>query len=151
MVAGAIVALTSAPRIVFTSDISQVLASLGHDSYADIEELAMKARGTSFIVTRLRDHIARNLASATIESCAVALRTSERTLQRRLRAAGTSFGEQLRRARIDAAWQLVKFSDLKIDAIAARVGFGNASRMGSIFRGEFGLTAAQLRLSASGT
>jgi hypothetical protein len=69
-------------------------------------------------------------------------------LQRRLRAAGTSFGEQLRRARINAAWQLVRFSDLKIDAIASHVGLGNSSRLGSIFRAELGMTAAQLRLLA---
>ncbi len=154
IVAGATVALTSVPRLVFTSEISHALSSVGHDAvagYAAIEDIAINARGTSLIVTRLRNHIVGNLAGATIESCAAALRTSARSLQRSLRAAGTSFTEQLRRARIDAACQLVRFSDLKIDAVAARVGFGNASRMGSVFRAEFGLTPSQLRHPASGT
>jgi len=142
IVAGAAVALTSVPNLVFAH-------APGHDVPVEIEEIAMQARGTGFFVTRVRNHLAQNLSGATIEACATALSTSERTLQRRLRAAGTSFGEQLRRARIDAAWQLVRFSDLKIDAIAARVGFGTASRMGSIFRAQFGLTAAQLRLPAT--
>jgi len=145
IVAGAAVALTSV-KLVFTSDISHALDAA---DYAAIEEIAIQARGSGAFVTRVRNHLAQNLTGATIEGCAAAMTTSERTLQRRLRAAGTSFGEQLRRARIDAAWQLVRFSDLKIDAIAARVGFGTASRMGSIFRAQFGLTAAQLRLPAT--
>jgi len=66
-------------------------------------------------------------------------------LQRRLRAAGTSYGEQLRGARVDAAWQLVRFSDLKIDSIAARVGLGSASRLSAIFRADLGMTSAELR------
>jgi len=68
------------------------------------------------LVAHVRDQIARDLTGATMGTCARALRTSRRTLQRRLRAAGTSYGEQLRRARVDAAWQLVRFSDLKIAA-----------------------------------
>jgi AraC family transcriptional activator FtrA len=81
----------------------------------------------------------------TVEGCAAALHTSERTMQRRLREAGTSFGEQLRRARVGAAWELLRFSDLKIDAIAARVGLGTASRMSAVFRTDMGVTPTQFR------
>jgi AraC-like DNA-binding protein len=150
IVAGATAVLTAA-KAVLTSDLAHALASLGDDaaaSYAAVEELATTARGTNVLVARVRGQIARDLTGATVGTCARALRTSRRTLQRRLRAAGTSYGEQLRRARVDAAWQLLRFSDLKIDSIAVRVGFGSASRLSAIFRADLGMTPAELRVRA---
>ena len=64
-----------------------------------------------------------------MESAASALGMSARTLQRELARLDTSFTCELRSSRVTAAEALLVHSDLKIDAIALKIGFGNASRM----------------------
>jgi AraC-like DNA-binding protein len=149
IVIGGAVALIAAPcRPMFASEIGPALASVGHEhlaAYDAVDQIAIDARGPRLIAARVRNELERNLVDVTVEACAAALHTSERTMQRRLREAGTSFGEQLRRARVGAAWELLRFSDLKIDAIAARVGLGTASRMSAVFRAEMGVTPTQFR------
>jgi AraC-like DNA-binding protein len=148
VIGGAVALIAARCRPTFASEIGPALSWLGHEHLAAHEaadQIAVEARGPRLIATRVRNELERDLAGATVEGCAAALHTSERTMQRRLRDAGTSFGEQLRRARVGAAWELLRFSDLKIDAIAARVGLGTASRMSAVFRAEMGVTPTQFR------
>jgi transcriptional regulator GlxA family with amidase domain len=89
--------------------------------------------------------IAVDLVEASVERCATALAVSVRTLQRELTRAGTSFSDELRRARVAAAGELLRLADTKLEAIAARVGFGSSARMNEALRRELGVTARELR------
>lgn len=60
--------------------------------------------------------------------------TSPRTLQRRLAATGSTFARELAAMRRDAAIELLVGSDLKLAAIADRLGFSDASHFARAFR-----------------
>ena len=83
--------------------------------------------------------------NASLDGCAAALGLSGRTLQRELHRRDTSFSDELRRARVAAAGQLLRMTDLKMEAIAQRVGFGTASRMSAMLRRELSATPSMVR------
>jgi AraC-like DNA-binding protein len=116
---------------------------------AEVEEVAAEARGRTILVDRLRAQLAKMLSDASLEAAAATLGYSGRSLQRQLHALGTSFSDEVRRARVAAAVQLLNATDAKIEAIAARVGFSSASRMSAAFRQELGLTPSQIRTRGS--
>lgn len=60
--------------------------------------------------------------------------------------AGRTFREELRRARIEAGCRLLRETNLKISAIAQRVGVRDPSQFVSDFRRETGLTPGAYRL-----
>jgi AraC-like DNA-binding protein len=106
---------------------------------------ATAAREQSPLTARLRGQLAGNLIDASMECSAAALGVSKRTLQRDLERHGTSFRDELRRARLAAAEDLLASSDAKIDTIAIRVGFANGSQLNTMLRRERNLTANALR------
>ncbi len=60
---------------------------------------------------------------------------SRRTLERRFIAAlGRNPGEEIRRVRLERAMQLLRQSDLKVDQVAVKSGFGDARGLASAFR-----------------
>jgi LacI family transcriptional regulator len=72
---------------------------------------------------------------------------SRRALERRfLAAVAHSPGAEIRRARGELARQLLAGSDLPMDEIASRSGFGSADYLGHVFRADFGCTPKQYRL-----
>lgn len=149
MVAGAMT-MTGVPhalRVVHTA--ADAIAFLDHPdaatAYAAASELVATHRGSPGMLARLRAHLARNLNVATIESSAVALGMSTRTLQRELQRLRTSFSDQLRQVRIATAERLLVHSDLEIKTIAAQVGLGTASRMSAALRRDLQMTASELR------
>lgn len=89
----------------------------------------------------LEDH----LLEPTLELAAAALSTSARTLQRRLADAGTSFREEVQRARIAAARYRLATGDEKVETIAGQVGLSSASHLARTFRAATGETPAQFR------
>src|SRR5262249_15290928 len=133
----------------FVAQLADAFTFLDHPdapaAYDAATRIASAARGTAALLGQLRVQLARDLAGASVEGAAAALGRSARTFQRELQALGTSFTDELRRARVAAAQELLTMSDLKIDAIAARVGFGTASRMSAALRRELGVTASELR------
>jgi AraC-like DNA-binding protein len=63
---------------------------------------------------------------------------SERSLQRDLATAGTSFRDDVRRARAHAATILLVDTDLKLEAVARKVGYTSMSHFASAFRDVIG-------------
>jgi AraC-like DNA-binding protein len=63
----------------------------------------------------------------TNDRVAAEMRLHPRTLQRRLRAEGTSFDEIKDEARRDVAWHYIKQSDLPMTQVAERLGYAEAS------------------------
>jgi AraC-like DNA-binding protein len=133
----------------FAVDLDDAIAFLEHpDAHvmlAEIDAIAASARGVAPMLARLRAVLARDLVGATVKSCARALASSTRSLQRELGSLETSFSAELRRARVEAAVELLRTSDMKVAAIANSVGFGTASRMNVVLRSAVGMTARELR------
>ena len=76
-----------------------------------------------------------------IDVWADAVHLSRRTFTRRFRdRTGTSPGSWLLQLRLDESRRLLETSDLPIDAVAARTGFGGAVSLRHHFRGRFGTT-----------
>lgn len=76
-----------------------------------------------------------------IDTWADAVHLSRRTFTRRFRdRTGTSPGSWLLQRRLDESRRLLETSDLPIDAVAARTGFGSAVSLRHHFRSRFGTT-----------
>ena len=154
LIAGALPSVGAVHPLRFTHDVAAALEFVDHPAASEAHHAAMAiaaaVRGPSTLLFRVRAHLGRDLSEATVESVAVALGTSTRTLQRDLGRLDTSFRDELRRARIAAAEVLLVHSDLKIDAIATQVGFGTASRMTASLRRELNVTASALRARIRG-
>ncbi|HTM23368.1 MAG TPA: helix-turn-helix transcriptional regulator [Kofleriaceae bacterium] len=91
---------------------------------AYLEELTAEVVSGSTLVDRLRAWLAtqQDRPMITIEEAGRGLALSARSLQRRLREAGTSFRAELDGQRLITARRLLLETDLKIAAIAQKVG-----------------------------
>ena len=149
MVAGALTMSGAQHALRVFHDAADAIAFVDHPgaviAHTAASRLVAAYRGSPSVIARLRAQLARNLNASTIESSAVALRMSTRTLQRELQRLRTSFSEQLRLVRIATAERLLVDSDLKIQTIAAQVGLGTASRMSAALRRDRKMTASELR------
>jgi AraC-like DNA-binding protein len=81
----------------------------------------------------------------TLAHAAKKLGRSERSLQRDLQHAGTSFRAELEAARVELARALLVDTDLKIDAVARRVGCASAAHFATLFRRGAGETPSAYR------
>jgi AraC-like DNA-binding protein len=97
------------------------------------------------IVARLRALLAREPQGVSRERAARMLGVSQRSLQRALRAAGSTVRDELARARVERACALLETEDEKLDAVAERAGFGSRSRMFAAFHRVLGESPAVFR------
>lgn len=120
------------------------LAWLGHACCTDeIGELDM-ARND--LLLRLRTWLdTAELDHVTTELAARALAITERTLQRRLAQADSSFGAELARAQVARAKRLMLETDRKLSDIALEVGCATPSAFSGLFRRLTGETASEWR------
>jgi AraC-like DNA-binding protein len=122
---------------VFT-ELAPALAWLGEPELELCEQLEGQiteaVTGTSF-VDRLRACLAmQGGRRPTIDDTARSLAVSSRSLQRRLQEAGTSYRAEVDRSRLLFAKQLLQETDLKIAAIAERIGSSTEANFISFFR-----------------
>ena len=82
-----------------------------------------------------------------IVTVAESMRFSERTLQRRLEALGTSFREIVDSVRAELAWHHVTLSSLPISRIGAMLGYETQSAFGRAFRRWHGMSPRDARKS----
>jgi AraC-like DNA-binding protein len=80
-----------------------------------------------------------------LPTLAAALGLSERTLQRRLTAARTSFSELLREARLEQARRLMRREHVRIDEIAWQLGFEDPIAFSHAFKGWTGQSPRDYR------
>jgi len=109
---------------------------------------SLAARGEGDLVPRLRALLVRDL-SATVPAAARTLGVSPRSLQRHLAAAGTSFRRELRRARIEAARELLITTTATVESVARSVGCESPSSFIRMFRSITGETPATFRARAT--
>jgi AraC-like DNA-binding protein len=113
------------------------------DAAAEIDELAALVAGDP-TVRRLRA-LLESGATATLADAARRLAVSERSLQRHLRSAETSFSDELRAARIAIAKRLLVETDKKLAAIAVEAGCASLQSFSAVFRRATGETPSEFR------
>ncbi len=112
----------------------------------ELDRRVAAARARSPWVERLRDLLAKHHdASVELRRFARLLGTTERTLQRQLGVAGTSFRAELSRARIEASKLLLQAADCKLDAVAREVGSSTLQSFAAAFRHHTGESPGQWR------
>jgi AraC-like DNA-binding protein len=114
-------------------------------AYAEACRAAAPLRDASPLIGRLRRDLADDSGDVSVGLSARRLGTSVRTLQRELQRHRTSFSKELQRTRFTAAVDLLRHTDLKIEAVAARVGVSSASRLSKLIRAHLGVGARELR------
>lgn len=112
---------------------------------AEATEIAASARGLAPTVRRLRAWLDGALLGPALDVAAASLGLSSRTLQRELKAGGTSFTEEIHAARVRAASSLLESTDEKVEVIARSVGCASASQLSVLFRRRVGATPASYR------
>ncbi len=124
------------------------LAWLGHTCCSD--EIAELDDARSEVLLRLRAWLERApLDAATLEAAVEALGVTERTLQRRLVEANTTFVAELTRAQIARAQRLMRETQRKLSDIALEVGCATPSVFSELFRRVTGETPSQWRRRTS--
>ncbi len=134
------------PVRVFT-DRGEALRWLGEDPGLQSALDAAVAAETheAALLSGVRRVMRATLETATLPAVARALALSSRTLQRRLRAAGTTFQRVLTEERLGEAERLLVETDAPITAIALEVGFASTSRFAVAFRHRSGLRPSEWR------
>jgi AraC-like DNA-binding protein len=113
---------------------------------ATIEALYATATATPPLVTALRGLLDRKLQnSPTLAEAAQRLGTSERTLQRKLAEAGTSYKHELGEARVRAAQRLMLDGDAPLTNIALEVGCSSLQHFSALFRKATGQSPSEWR------
>jgi AraC-like DNA-binding protein len=116
-------------------------APIACEVLALIETLAQ----TPPLLRRLREHLAAARGQSDLRSAARALGVAERSLQRHLREAGTTFRVESDRVCIALAERLLLRDDTKIETVALDAGFNSASHLARMFRRHTGETPAEFR------
>jgi AraC-like DNA-binding protein len=130
-------------------DAVRAFATLDHPdataAHREVEALIAAAIETTPLLDALRRHLRSRLATTSLVSAARALQVSERTLQRTLRAARTTFSAEVDRARVEAAKLRLRDTDAKIETVARSVGCVSASHLARVFRRVTGTTPGAYR------
>lgn len=117
------------------------------DELADtVERLIAEAISGSVLLDRMRAWLAaRTDMRTSIEVAGRWAGVSTRSLQRHLHDAGTTFKTELDRARLAMAKHLLLETDLKIAAVAVRIGSSSEANFISFFRRLTGVSPAEWR------
>jgi AraC-like DNA-binding protein len=112
-----------------------------------VEELAAlraESRGEGPLA-QLRQYLSGALADVSLDAAARSLGVTERTLQRRLKEAGTSFQDEVTVARVRAAEALMLETDRKLSDIAHAVGCASSQHFSDTFRRVRGVSPSEWR------
>lgn len=136
-------------RATVWSEPEAALASLGvrdPSAVAEAIDAAYEdAAGSPRALEALRAWLEKNLDESTLEIAARSLAMSARTLQRRLGEAGTSFVDELGKARVRVAQRMLLDSDVPISTIALDVGCASPQHFASLFKKHVGETPTDYR------
>jgi AraC-like DNA-binding protein len=131
------------------SELAPALAWLpGFDaaSLTDFDGLVEQAQADAVAADALHQYLLANLTRAIpLTTAARELGVSARTLQRRLRQAKMTFQDELAKARIERAKELLRTTDLKLFTVAQEVGYKKQQNFTAVFRKLVGKSPAEWR------
>ena len=116
---------------------------------AEMDVLIAQAEGRSAIRNKVRALLANDVATWTGPAVARHLGVSERSLQRRLKEAGTTFGAEYRAAQIRTAERLLRNATTSLTAIAMEIGC-SSQQFSTLFRRVNGVSPSEWRASQIG-
>jgi len=122
------------------ADPGEALAWLNHpDEEAralvnELNDLVMRQQGQTPLLGELHRVLRHRLVDASLTDVSRQLGMSERTLQRRLREAGTSFQSELNTVQVRTAQTLLLESDAKLTSVAVEVGCASLQHFSGLFR-----------------
>lgn len=99
-----------------------------------LNDLVMQQMGQSPLLSELHRVLRTRLVDAHLAEVAREMGMSERTLQRRLREAGTSFQTELNTVQVRTAQALLLESDAKLTSVALEVGCASLQHFSGLFR-----------------
>jgi AraC-like DNA-binding protein len=111
----------------------------------ELELLYARVTRTPPLVTALGAQLNENLRSPSMARACKALGISQRTLQRRLREANTSFQQEVQRARMRTAERLLLDTDAPLSAIALDIGYTSLQRFSTLFKKVAGESPSEWR------
>jgi AraC-like DNA-binding protein len=114
-----------------------------------LDELIAVASSGSPLIARLRSWLSAQGGKNQLAEAARGLNVSVRSLQRGLRESGTSFRKECDGARLAQAKQLLAESDLKVEAIAFKVGCASLPSFDAFFRRTTGVSPSAYRAKKS--
>jgi transcriptional regulator GlxA family with amidase domain len=115
----------------------------GQRQYIDLPVPDCEADSLSPLLTWMREHLAEDLP---VRELAKRVAMSERTFARRFAAeTGTTPGKWLLAQRLHHARELLESSDLPVEAVASRAGFGSAALLRHHFGGHVGVSPVEYR------
>lgn len=134
----------------FSADLLEMsLPSSNRLSYYILSQGLNQLRTTvqGDFVEKVRDCVRRELSNGhcTVGACAEQLRTSTRTLQKRLNKMGRKFSDIVLEERIKLAKHALQWSDYSLDEIAFQVGYAEQTSFGRAFKGATGMTPKAFR------
>jgi AraC-like DNA-binding protein len=111
----------------------------------DLERLRAECAGTAPEIVALRAVLCEDDGELDLAAAARRLGMSTRTLQRRLRALGTTFEDERRHTRIRRAQELLRTSDVSLTAVSELVGCSSPAHFTTLFRRVTGETPSAWR------
>jgi AraC-like DNA-binding protein len=106
----------------------------GDDACDEVSAIAARLTGVTPWRRLLGEALRAEPDDVTLASLARRMGRSERSLQRDLQQSGTTFRAELEAARVELARALLVDTDLKIDAVARKVGCASAAHFATLFR-----------------
>jgi AraC-like DNA-binding protein len=147
LLAGLLPAIANNQALQVDTDAEAVFERLlgpdGRAMAAQLDDVANRLRGVPRELLLVRELLAARL-DATIEDAARTLHASPRSVQRVLAKHGTSFHAEQLTARFQAARELLRTTDLKVAAIAARIGISERA-LAQLFRSKLKTTPTAWR------
>lgn len=130
------------------ADAKEALSWLGErdDGFLPALEVALAdATGAPALLVALRRLLDAQPGKVALEDAARALGLSPRSLQRRLRDAGSTYQNEIARSQVRAAQRLLRESDASLTAIAFEVGCATPQHFSALFRRIAGETPSAWR------
>lgn len=110
-----------------------VAPTLASTARPAVEQLIAAVSHESPTLAKLRAALREGDPALAVDDAAERIGLSTRGLQRELAAAGTTYRDESDRARVELACQLLDTTELKIEAIAHRVGCAQTSGLARLF------------------
>lgn len=151
LIAGAFHLFSSSTRWRIVETTEEGFAALDRPE-ADAARLAVEAifaaeASTDAEISTLRSLLSRS-PTLTLSQAATQLKLSERSLQRKLEDAGTTFRKLSSESKLHEAKRLLEATEEKLSEIARRVGLSSAEQLNKLFRNQVGESPSMIRKRA---